>query len=239
MKFPKIGVNMVYRPNDDAGNVWMPMLYAVGERYIAPLRQAGAVVFLLPPVDYENGELDAALDMLDGVCLIGGFDYPPESYGRAPDAHTQRKRLRPESDFALARALLRRPELPVLGICGGCQLLNIASGGKLIVHLENAQQHTAGVMHEAEIVAPGHFAEAAGKKPGERIAVNSFHHQAIDETAIGNGFRITARAFDGTIEAVERNDALYTLGVQFHPERMESWAEKLFAAFVDVARNRH
>ena len=129
-------------------------------------------------------------------------------------------RMRPHFDITFGKAVLKR-QMPVLGICAGCQLLNIVSGGKLIQHLDNAVEHRNGVFHRAKILHDGFFARGAGLSAGDELTVNSYHHQAVSPAAVGAGFKITAQAFDGSVEAIELEGARMVLGVQFHPERMD------------------
>ena len=143
--------------------------------------------------------------------------------------------MRPHFDIAFGEAVMRK-NIPVLGICAGCQLLNIITGGKLIQHLPNAEKHTGGMIHEAVVTKSGFFAEAIGKAPGEKLMVNSFHHQALDPEHLGNGLEIAAVAFDGTVEAVEMPGKRMVLGVQFHPERMDDLAPEIFGLLVKEAR---
>ena len=195
-------------------------------QYAQRVAASGAIPMPIPSI--EDAEItDALLDLADGVLFIGGKDYDPRSYGEAPHPETQMTRLRNGFDIMLCRAALKR-ELPVLGICAGCQLLAIATGGKLVQHLDDAERHTNGVLHQATITAPGFFARALDGKVGEEYTVNSFHHQAVDQNAPGADFCITARAFDGTVEAIERPGERMVLGVQFHPERMDDLGPKFF-----------
>ena len=131
----------------------------------------------------------------------------------------------------------------VLGVCAGCQLLAIAAGGKLIQHLPNAEEaHRGGKSHSATLLAAGALGAALDLRPGEEFTVNSFHHQAVAPGIEAYGFAVTARAFDGTIEAIERCGAdgapgdRMVLGVQFHPERMDDFGPRLFSALVEAAR---
>lgn len=194
--------------------------------YAEMVYASGALPLLLPSLE-KSDHINAALDMADAVVLIGGKDYPPEYYGEKPHPETKLDRLRPHFDIALGLEIMRR-DLPVLGICAGCQLLNIVNGGKLIQHLPNAGEHTGGTMHQAAIVKEGFFSRALGKKAGDIITVNSFHHQALDKEYIGSGLTVTAVAFDGSVEAVEYTGSRMILGVQFHPERMEDTGKKIF-----------
>jgi len=231
--------------NIDAGLPRILLNMAVGElngreveylnsEYAMRVSAAGAVPVLCPSI--EKAEMvESLLDVADGVLLIGGKDYDPRSYGEEPHPETALTRKRPEFDFLFAKAALRR-ELPILGICAGCQLLNIVTGGKLIQHLGNAEKHTRGVTHAATVTAPGFFGRALGAAVGSRGTVNSFHHQAVDPEHLGNGIRVTAVAFDGSVEAIELPGPRMVLGVQFHPERMDDLGPGFFALLADEAR---
>lgn len=196
-------------------------------QYVQRVSDSGAVPMLIPSIEKEEN-IETLLDIADGVLLIGGRDYDPADYGEEPHPETVMNRMRPHFDILFGKAVLKR-EMPVLGICAGCQLLNIISGGKLIQHLKNADEHRNGVFHSAEIVQDGFFSKALGKTAGENITVNSYHHQAVSPTLLGEGFKITARAFDGSIEAIELDGSRMVLGVQFHPERMDDLGPMIFS----------
>ena len=187
-------------------------------QYVQRVSDSGAVPMLIPSIEKEEN-IETLLDLADGVLLIGGRDYNPAHYGEKPHPECMLNRMRPHFDIAFGKAVLKR-EMPVLGICAGCQLLNIVSGGKLIQHLENAEEHRNGVSHRAKILHDGFFARGAGLSAGDEMTVNSYHHQAVSPAAVGAGFNITAQAFDGSVEAIEREGSRMVLGVQFHPERM-------------------
>ena len=153
----------------------------------------------------------------DGVLLIGGRDYPPAWYGELPHPETQVMHpVRAAADLELSQAALARG-VPVLGICGGLQLLNLACGGRLIQHLSQAEAHGDDKLHAVTIRGGRILRELFGET---RIEVNSCHHQAAHPDGIGRGLVVTAMADDGTIEALEGTDpARFVLGVQWHPER--------------------
>ena len=205
----------------------------LNSRYSDCVSAAGAVPVLCPSIERPE-VIESLLDLADGVVLIGGKDYDPRSYGEEPHPETSLARLRPNFDLVFARAVLRR-DLPVLGICAGCQLLNIVTGGKLIQHLGNADLHRF-TTHEATVTAPGFFSRALNVQPGGKVTVNSFHHQAVDPEHLGNGMRITGVSFDGTVEAIELSGDRMVLGVQFHPERLEGLGPRLFSLLVEEAR---
>src|SRR5215211_2198813 len=194
---------------------------ALGMTYLQALERAGAVPVVLPPC---VSDVQALMSRLDGVCLSGGPDLDPEAYG-APDRHAELGPTEPSLDafeLELARAALERG-MPLLGICRGSQALNVACGGSLHQHLPGHRQCEPGptTTHEVEVLAGTRLAGLIG--PGS-YAVNSFHHQAVDE--IGQGLPLAA---DGMVEAVE-GGAGFAIGVQWHAETLAD--ARLFEALV-------
>ncbi len=202
-------------------------------QYADRVSDSGAVPVLMPSIE-KTELIESLLDIADGVLLIGGKDYDPRFYGETPRPETALNRIRPHFDLAFASAALRR-DLPVLGICAGCQLLNIAAGGKLIQHLGNTPEHRSAT-HGATVTDAGFFSRALGLAPGAELTVNSSHHQAVDPEHLGAGMRITGRAFDGTVEAIEMPGPRMVLGVQFHPERMDDIGPAFFSLLREEAR---
>lgn len=207
--------------------------------YVQKLSDAGAIPFCMPSIE-KSTHIETLLDLADGVLLIGGKDYHPSYYGQEPHKETNLLRKRPHFDIALGEAVMRR-NFPVLGICAGCQLLNIVTGGELIQHLPNADEaHRGGLFHKAAVVQDGFFSRALGICAGESVTVNSYHHQAVDPEKLGKGLQITARAFDGTVEVIEAIDPeRMIMGLQFHPERMGEEMAGLFQLLVEKARHWH
>ncbi|MBQ9502588.1 MAG: gamma-glutamyl-gamma-aminobutyrate hydrolase family protein [Lentisphaeria bacterium] len=202
-------------------------------RYAQRVSDAGAVPMLIPSIEKKEN-IETLLDLADGVLLIGGRDYDPRFYGEEPRPETVMTRRRPHFDIAFGEAVLARA-MPVLGICAGCQLLCIVSGGKLIQHLPDSKEHTGGATHRARVLESGFFAQACGAGPGEELTVNSFHHQAVDPEHPGRNMRITARAFDGSVEGIELAGERMVLGVQFHPERMDDLGPRVFTRLREAA----
>lgn len=203
-------------------------------QYASRVADAGALPVLMPSLEDET-MVEQYLDLADGVLLIGGKDYHPRFYGEEPHEKTSLERMRPAFDILFARTLMKR-NIPVFGICAGCQLLNIICGGKLIQHLENAPLHTGGTFHEATVTEEGLFSRIFNTGKGGTLTVNSFHHQALHDQYIGEGLRVTARAFDGTVEAVEGTDQTRVVfAVQFHPERMDDLGPLFFRALTEEA----
>jgi putative glutamine amidotransferase len=206
--------------------------------YVDALRRAGAVPVVIPPQP-ENAA--AVLENLDGLVLAGGFDCDPALYGeeRHPSVEPMDIR-RQENELALARAARERG-IPTLGICLGLQMMNVAAGGTLVQDI--GSQMNTHIEHFSE--PENRVRHAVAVRPGTRLAailcesemnVNSSHHQAIRN--VGKGFRVTAEAPDGIVEALEDPHLPFYLGVQWHPEDMagEHSAAKLFGAFVAAAR---
>lgn len=210
--------------------------------YSEAIQRAGgrAVLLALDPIDALHPH--EVIGTLDGLILPGGADIDPAHYGHEP--HRALGPTDPDLDavqLALARAALEA-DLPLLGICRGMQVLNVAAGGTLHQHLpdllDGSEEHrrVPGTLDEhnahAVDVEPGSLAElAAGPNPMTR----SHHHQAVD--AVGDGFVVTARhSEDGLIEAIEAPAATYCLGVQWHPEA--DAASPVIASLVAAARMR-
>ena len=211
----------------------------LGMVYAAAVQRAGGIPVVLPPI--PPADVAALLNRLQGVCVSGGPDLDPAAYHAR--AASELGPVEPELD-AFELALVRGADaagLPVLGICRGCQVLNVARGGTLHQHLPavtdgllNHRQTEPGrvATHTVEVAPGSRLAMIAGA--GE-LEVNSFHHQAADR--IGQGLRAVAWSPDGVIEAIEDPDALLYLGVQWHAEGLVGRPEHeaLFAALVDAA----
>jgi anthranilate synthase component 2/putative glutamine amidotransferase len=193
--------------------------------YTASVARAGGMPVAIPPLDGST-EL---LDLLDGLVFTGGSDLDPELYGQRPQPettgiHDQRDR----AEMALIREALVR-DMPVLGICRGMQLLNVALGGDLIQHL-GSETHKGPpgryTFHDVT-VEPG---TRLGEVLGAGTRTHSCHHQAPQR--LGAGLRVSARAEDGTVEAVEQPSARFALGVLWHPEEDEVGGAPLFRELV-------
>jgi gamma-glutamyl-gamma-aminobutyrate hydrolase PuuD len=186
---------------------------------------------LVPP---SNDGIEETLDSLDGLILSGGSDVDPDLYGDERHPETQSIPERDRAEIALLRAALER-DMPVLAICRGSQVLNVAKGGDLVQHLpdvvgDERHRHTSGAFAEHGVeILPGTRLE---RVIGDRAPVKSYHHQGYRR--LGEGLREAARADDGTIEAIEDPSRRFALGVLWHPEEGEDFA--LFAELVDEAR---
>jgi gamma-glutamyl-gamma-aminobutyrate hydrolase PuuD len=207
--------------------------------YTRSVERAGGVPVLLPIV-VEPEDIDRQLDLIDGLVLTGGADLTPRLYGARRHRKTRTmRRERQTYDLELARAAIRR-KLPILGICGGLQLVNVVCGGDLVQHVPDAvgpdDPHAgpAGIEHEVRVEPGTRLACITG---AERLTVNSYHHQATGR--LGAGLRASARSPDGILEALEHKEDPFVVCVQWHPERRteDSPADlALFEALVEAAR---
>lgn len=221
------------------------------EDYIAALEQAGATVRVLTP---GTDLLPGVLNELDGVLLTGGPDVRPALYGATSTHPTvEINDERDGYELPLAKAALAA-RVPLLAICRGVQVLNVAAGGTLIQDLPSARpsaiNHSivnprTAIAHDVRLTAGSHLAATLADQlqlsADNRLEVNSRHHQAIDRVA--DGFAVVATAPDGTIEAIEstsRAQDSFCIGVQWHPENFYRTGESagLFTAFVKAAASR-
>jgi putative glutamine amidotransferase len=212
----------------------------LGLAYLRAIELAGGLPVVLPPLGAEA--IPSVLERFDGVCLSGGPDLHPGGYHRDP--HPELGPVWPwldQFEIELARAADSRG-LPVLGICRGAQALNVVRGGTLHQHLPDItdgsidHRQTAPARrstHEVLVQGGSAIARSLG---GDTAAVNSFHHQAIDE--LGEGLVAVAHAPDGVIEAIEAQDHPHFRGVQWHAETLVDRPAhlSLFAGLVEAAR---
>lgn len=219
--------------------VWDEPAVLLPASYVEVVARVGGLPVLLPPI--VPADLDAAaasaVKALDALVLTGGADIAAEEYGATAHADNDvPRRERDAWELALLRAALAVDQ-PVLAICRGAQLLNVACGGTLHQHLPEV------IGGDAHRPALGTFGTVTMQvDPASRLAAllgeapegHCHHHQAIDR--VGDGLSVSARAADGTIEAVELTGPRFALGVQWHPE--QAGDERLFAALVDAAASR-
>ena len=215
---------------------WDTLVLLSPRNYSLAVQREGAIALMLSPDDAVADEPDQLLDMLDGLILAGGSDVDPVSYGA--DAHPETRGTNADRDrfeIALARAALDR-DMPLLGICRGMQMLNVACGGTLIQHLDDIEthRHTPGAFcgHDVELDPRSLAARAAGS---DRVAVKSHHHQGVDR--IGDGIEATGHSpGSDLVEAIEVPDRQFALGVLWHPEEDEG--SQVIRALVEQPRTR-
>lgn len=216
---------------------WEETVNMAPRAYATAVQAAGAVALLLPPDEALAAAPGPLLDRIDGLMLAGGADVDPDTYGAA--RHAETAGTWPERDrfeVGVVRRALERG-IPVLGICRGMQMLNVALGGTLAQHLPELVGHaehrrTPGTYGDHEVrLEPGSLAaRAAG---AERLTVKSHHHQGID--GLGDDLVTTGwSADDGVVEAIELPGHPFALGVLWHPE--EDLRSRVIAALVDAAR---
>jgi putative glutamine amidotransferase len=189
------------------------------------------------------GRAEALLDAneIEGILLTGGGDVDPTLYGGDPDSAIQVNRARDEFEIALIKAALRK-NIPILGICRGCQILNVANGGDLVNLRDDAKQkesHFNFSGHKTDITLGSRLAEALQETHLENVY--SFHGQAVDRP--GKGIAVVARGPGGVVEAIEMagpNELTWAVGVQWHPEMAvnDEIQNRLFGAFVRECMRR-
>jgi putative glutamine amidotransferase len=227
---PVVGITTYITPA--RFGAWEVESALVPSDYVRAVERAGGRSLLVPPS--EEG-VQETLDALDGVIFSGGSDLDPSTYGQ--EAHPETTAVAPERDraeLALLNEALAR-DMPVLAVCRGSQLLNVALGGDLVQHLPEV------VGDEKHKHTPGEFADhdveldpetRVGSLLGDRAPVKSHHHQGLGR--LGSGLLPAARAEDGTLEAIEEPSHRFALGVLWHPEAGED--QRLFEALVEEAR---
>ena len=231
MARPLIGITSYSEPEVRWG-AWNVPAALIPLTYVRAVEGAGGRALVVPP---SEEAIEETLDVLDGLILSGGSDLDPGLYGQ--DVHPETNGVREERDrgeLALLVAALER-DLPVLAVCRGSQVLNVALGGDLVQHLPEVvgheqHKHTPGVFgdHEVDLRADS----TVGRLLGTRAPVKSHHHQGFGR--IGEGLVESAWAEDGTLEAIEDPTRRFTVGVLWHPEAGEDAA--LFRALVEQAR---
>lgn len=230
---PLVGISS-YREQASWG-VWSMDAAMLPYAYVDQIAKAGGVPLLLPPVS-DRQAAETAIAALDALVLAGGPDIEPARYAAEPHAETAD--VRPQRDAwelnLLAAALDR--DLPVLAICRGAQILNVACGGTLRQHLPEA------VGHDEHRPARAVFGTTKatldtdalpGLVLGASVSVPCYHHQAVDE--LGSGLVVTGEAPDGTVEALRLSGRAFVVGVQWHPEMGDD--PRLFSALIEAARS--
>ena len=247
MRKPLIGItcNLDYR--DDIGVVthlgckgeeWQ----SLSDGYISSVEKAGGIPIMIPICDRVETVKEMA-ERLDGFLISGGNDIDPRRYGARAKAYCGQVVVkRDNQDISFVKYLLEKTQKPILGICRGIQVLNVASGGTLYQDLEKEGdfEHHFMDMYPKDAIAHEIRLEEASKiyhvYRKERIGVNSFHHQAVK--SVGEGLMIAAVSDDGVIEAIEKPGDRFVVGIQWHPEMMadSKEQEQIFRAFVSACQ---
>lgn len=231
---PVIGINLDAKSSapDDQTGVHLSL------NYIDAITSAGGIPILIPPVLGNEEALDKYIAICDGFLFTGGADINPALYNaKQHPAHKQLSFRRQEFDFNLMKKVLKSRK-PIMGICLGCQQLNVATGGNLIQDIPTETTstitHRQGLeknetVHEVIITSGSRIADIISTTS---INVNSFHHQSVRETA--TSVSVVAKSPDGIVEAIELNDYPFGIGVQWHPEGLTSISqhEALFKELV-------
>jgi putative glutamine amidotransferase len=232
---PVIGITL---DSEEPGGFSQFPWYAVRENYCAAVTAAGGLPMTLP---HEPGMADDYLERIDGLLVTGGhFDVNPAIYGDSEAHETVKlKTRRTEFEWAVTEGALAH-DMPVLGICGGQQLLHVVLGGALIQHIPAEVENAIAHEQPNPRNEPGHMvAVSTGTLlhdivQTDELAVNSAHHQAAKDQP--DGVVINARAPDGVIEGIEHGGHSFCLGVQWHPEFSISEGDRrIFTAFVEAA----
>lgn len=238
---PVIGISAHPTLHDYRGN--KSTIQSCGENYLFSLEAVGAVPLILPIYD-DPEALDRYVGLCDGYLIPGGIDVNPISYGETPHPLLETTRLDFDEYQLHLIERMRVSKKPVLAICRGIQIVNVAYGGTLY---QDVSLHGEGTMRHSQVdITPGgisHRVSIEGgsilhRLYGSELWTNSYHHQSIKD--LGAGLRITARADDGIIEAVEATDHPYLHAVQWHPEsffvRPDNYMLAIFEDFVKQCR---
>jgi putative glutamine amidotransferase len=219
-------------------SVWDQQAFLLPRSYVDAVQRAGGVALMLPPDERAIDDPDPLLDLLDGLILAGGADIDPDAYG--DERHAETAGTVPERDtfeIALTRRAFER-DLPLLGICRGMQLMNVARGGTLLQHLPESHGHHEhrrnpgsfdGADHDVRLAEGSLAARAAGETTH---GTKSHHHQGVGR--LGEGLEVTGwSTLDELPEAIEVPGSRFALGVQWHPEADET--SRLIEALVAEA----
>ena len=217
-KDPVIGMTMSY---------WEGK-YSVNKSYVDAIRENGGRVRLIPCSE-DKTLLKEELNELDGFVFIGGRDYPPQWYGKEMHPTMVLMDEHRASFDSLFMHLALESGKPILGICAGEQLLDIATGGKLIRDIPDHR----GVKHMIHTENNSLIKELYG----DSILVNSWHHQCVDPAYLNENFKITAWSADSIVECIEYQGKQWIVGTQFHPKRLpQEQRDKLISLFLGKCR---
>jgi putative glutamine amidotransferase len=231
---PIIGITL---DSEKGGGYSEYPFYALRKGYFDAVEKHGGT-----PIGLPYSDADRFINMIDGLLIPGGsFDIPPEMYGeKIAHSTVTTKDIRTNFEFAITKLALKHNK-PILGICGGEQLINVACGGSLIqdipAEIKNALNHEVknreAPAHEVSVVEGSLLHKITGKLS---IGTNTSHHQAVKD--VGENLIINAKTSDGVIEGIEHTKHKFCLGLQWHPEYLFCDADsKIFDAFIKSCRN--
>ncbi len=238
-----IGIVPDYRQGGQSDYSLRPY-YALRCNYVEMINNAGGAAFMLT---YDYDMIDYYLNTIDGLMIVGGyFDINPKRYGESEiHATVKLNEIRENFEHTIANSALKKGNLPLLGICNGMQLISTIYGGKIIQHIpddarfiDHEQSHNpdffdyAKPYHDVIIEKDSKLFEIIGS---DKVKTNSSHHQAVK--SVGDEIKISGKAEDGIIEAIEHKTHPFCLGVQWHPEFEVTKADqKIFAAFISACQ---
>lgn len=222
----------------------LPPKLSLNRAYFDAIENAGAVALPIPIV-HDAGRLRHLYELIDALLLPGGVDVEPRRYGAVARADCNLNVV-PELDEVEFRLVewAMADDLPILGICRGIQVMNVACGGTLwqdvlvegVATTSHDQEPRDALVHELDVTAGSRLARILGTTG---LRVNSLHHQAIRD--LGDGLSAVARSSDGLVEGIELPSNQFAVGIQCHPEELvgkQDWAGRLFAALVVAANQR-
>lgn len=212
-------------------------IFSLKEFYISSISEAGGVPLILPPTTEEK-LIEDYLQLCNGLLLTGGGDIDPLYWGAFPgDKLGEINPLRDSFEIIISKKALQERK-PVLGICRGCQVMNVAAGGSLFQDIVSDMCHMQNIarkypFHDIFVEKNTRLGEIL---KSDIIKVNSLHHQAIERP--GAGIRISALAADGTVEAIESRRHKFYIGVQWHPESLsDEFSSRLFTALTLISKH--
>ena len=233
MKKTIIGITL---DNEEAGQYSNFPWYAIRKNYLHSIEKVGGIPF---PLFHSLSSVDNLIDIIDGVIITGGnFDINPSLYGQKTNSSRNEKTLRTLFEIELCKKSLIK-NIPVLGICGGEQLINISLGGTLIQDINKLESETLEheqtnprdqTSHKVYIEPKTLLHNIIGE---DKINVNSAHHQAVDK--LGNGLKVNGKSKDGIVESIESSNHKWCIGIQWHPEFLITKSDKLI--FMDFIHN--
>lgn len=242
MDKPVIGITTTGRSEGHVTSTHYDEFYSTPAQYVDAVRRAGGIPLLIPP---GGQDWDAVLHLLDGVIITGGTDIDPAEYnGNAdnPNLYPADKE-RDHAELSFTRHLINEKHTPVLAICRGFQVVNVATGGTLHEHIldirdTDIHRNAEGLwqMQDVSIESDSLTAQIMGQT---KVNTTSGHHQAVKD--VGNGLRVVGTASDGIIEAMEMPDHPWLVAVQWHPEvtaAKDQSQQAIFDALVEKAKER-